>query len=69
MRKSTPAEASATSPVFDSLPNRLGQRMTELLAVVAAFHSEPVTPARAFAFEKKSLRRFATRDVTFSSTL
>jgi hypothetical protein len=31
--------------------------MAEVLAVVAAFHAQPVTPTSTFALEKKS-RRF-----------
>lgn len=60
MRKSTlPAEPD-TSPACDDLSDRLQQRGTEVLAVVAAFHAQPITPSSTFALEKKLLPFFAT---------
>lgn len=61
MRKSTLPAAPETSPACDDLPDRLQQRVTEVLAAVAAFHAQPITPSSTFALEKKSLPFFATR--------
>ena len=60
MQKSTPAEALATSPLLDGLSCRLSERMTELLAVVAAFRGGPRTPTAMFALEKKCWQSLVT---------
>ena len=55
MRKSTRLATPETSPTGDELSDRLQQRVSDVLAVVAAFHAGPVTPESTFALEKKSL--------------
>jgi hypothetical protein len=59
MRKSTLATTRETSPIGNDLSSRLLRRMAEVVALVEAFHAEPITPTSAYAFEKKWLRFFA----------
>lgn len=56
MRKSTRSIGRETSPGYDELVSRLGQRIHEVVALVAAFHAGPITPESAFVLEK-NLRR------------
>jgi hypothetical protein len=67
MRKSTLPAALETSSTCDQLSGQLHQRVGELLAAVAAFHAEPVTPTSTFALEKKS-RPFCAMPAAMSST-
>lgn len=59
MRNSTRPVAFETSPACEPLSSQLQQRVADVLAVVAAFDAEPVTPESTFALEKKWRRFFA----------
>ena len=49
---------AATTPRPADLPDRLAQRLTVLLGIVADFHGRGPTPAATFALEKKWPKSF-----------
>jgi hypothetical protein len=53
MPESTGSCLLATSPLAADLSDRLGEHVTQLLALVAEFGRRSPTPTSTFAFEKK----------------
>lgn len=65
MQKSTGLCLLATSPLADDLSERLGERLTHLLALVAEFKRQAPTPASTFALENSvaAVLRDTGRDI------